>query len=87
MKKIMILTGVLVFSLATSLFAQTPATRLPTATEVKEQLKQDVKDIKRDAGKMKDAVQKGVKEDVRETKQSVQDVKKAAKKETRKISK
>lgn len=87
MKRVVAMAIVFMFGATSFVFAQTSAVKLPTAVEVKERLKQDVQEVKKDAVQMKDAVQQGVKEDVKETKESVQEVKKAVKKEVKKFKK
>lgn len=87
MKGLMAIVIVFVFGATSFVFAQTSDVKLPRAAEVKEQLKQDVIEMKRDAIKMKDAVQQGVKEDINETKESAKDVKKAVKEEVNKFKK
>jgi uncharacterized protein YycO len=85
MNKLMIIIIAFVFSMTTSVFAQAPAVKVPTTEEVKETLKQDVEEIKKDAKKMKDTVEQGVREDVKETKESVKEAERAVKEEVNKL--
>lgn len=87
MNRLALFVSAVVFGMATSVFAQAPAVKVPSAEEVKETLKRDVEAIKKDAKKMKDTVEQGVREDVKETKASVKEAEKEVREGVKKLKK
>ena len=84
MNRLMILAMAALFCMTTSVLAQSPAAKIPTAAAMKETLRQDVKEMKKDAKEIKDAVEQGVRQDIEETKESVKELKGAVKGEVKK---
>jgi hypothetical protein len=79
LNKLMIILIALLFGLAPYISVQAADDKIPTVTEVKEQVNRDLETVKKELKKIQDAVEKGARSEIEETKKSVKKVKQEVK--------